>query len=219
MDGTPELRVSDADREQVAESLRHAAGEGRLTVDELGERLDAAYAARTRADLERLTADLPAEPGAGSTARPLPVVPGGGGTRWIISIMSGHPRRGRWRAGPKVININFWGGSQLDFNDAELSAARTEVVVIAIMGGAEIWVPDGLDVEVSQFALMGGNDVQLGRDRPVPGGPVLHLRLVSIWGGTDVRRGRPLSREERRAHKLERREARRLERDRGRSDS
>src|SRR3954465_7268306 len=114
MDQTPQLRVSDADREHAAEALRHAAGEGRLTVDELDQRLDAAFAARTRADLERLTADLPAAPagdqapaappppappgGIGAPAgRALPVVPGEGGTSRIISIMSGHDRRGRWR--------------------------------------------------------------------------------------------------------------------------
>jgi catechol 2,3-dioxygenase-like lactoylglutathione lyase family enzyme len=202
MDGTPELRVADADREQVAERLRSAAGEGRLTVDELDERLDAAFAARTRADLDRLVADLPADPHPGAAARPLPVVPGEGGTRWIISIMSGHDRRGRWRVGPKVININFWGGSDLDFNDAELSAVRTEVRIFSIMGGAAVYVPDGLEVEISQFALMGGNDVELGAARPAPGGPVLHLRLFSLWGGTDVRRGRRLSRAERRAQRL-----------------
>jgi hypothetical protein len=205
MEGPPELRVADADREQVAEALRRAAGEGRLTVDELGERLDAAFAARTRSELDRLVADLPADPHPGPAARPLPVVPGEGGTRWIISIMSGHDRRGRWRVGPKVININFWGGSDLDFNDAELSAPRTEVRIFSIMGGADVHVPEGLDVQVSQFALMGGNDIKLGRDRPVPGGPVLHLRLFSFWGGTDVRRGRRLSRAERRALKRARR--------------
>jgi hypothetical protein len=51
--------VSDADREQVAETLRHAAGEGRLTMDELDERLGAAYAAKTFSDLAPLTSDLP----------------------------------------------------------------------------------------------------------------------------------------------------------------
>ena len=219
MDATPELRASDADREHTAELLRRAAGEGRLTVDELDERLDAAFAARTRADLQRLVADLPAADDAGAAAagRPLPVVPGEGGTRRLISIMSGHDRRGHWRVAPKVININFWGGSDLDFNDAELSAPSTEVRIISIMGGADVWVPEGLEVEVSQFALMGGNDVRLGPGRPAPGGPVLHLRLFSIWGGTHVRRGRRLSRAERRARKLERREQRRVERERGRS--
>ena len=57
-----ELRASDADRERVAERLRAAAGEGRLTADELEERLERAFAAQTEADLEPLTADLPRAP-------------------------------------------------------------------------------------------------------------------------------------------------------------
>jgi hypothetical protein len=56
------LRASDADREAVAERLRHAAGEGRLEPDELEERLHAALRARTYGDLGRLLADLPAKP-------------------------------------------------------------------------------------------------------------------------------------------------------------
>lgn len=211
MDGTPELRVSDADRERVAEHLRHAAGEGRLDVDELDERLAATFAARTRSDLDALTADLPA--GAtvsASTAPSLPVIPGEGGTKWLISIMSGHDRRGHWRVGPKVINFNFWGGSEIDFNDAELSEQVTEVRIISIMGGADVWVPDGLDVRVSELSFMGGNDIKLGRDRPAPGGPVVHLKLFSLMGGTDLKRGRKLTRAERRALKEQRREERRL---------
>ena len=57
-----ELRASDADRDRVAERLRSAAGEGRLSSDELEERLEAAFAARTDAELAPLTADLPAPP-------------------------------------------------------------------------------------------------------------------------------------------------------------
>jgi hypothetical protein len=58
----PTLRVADADRERVADRLRHAAGEGRLAPEELEERLEAAFAARTQADLAPLVADLPDEP-------------------------------------------------------------------------------------------------------------------------------------------------------------
>lgn len=58
MEPTP-VRVSDADREQVAGILRGAAGAGLLTLDEVGDRLAGAYAARTGADLAPLTADLP----------------------------------------------------------------------------------------------------------------------------------------------------------------
>ncbi len=54
------VRASDTERERVVTALREHAGEGRLEVDELSERLERAYAARTRADLAALTSDLPA---------------------------------------------------------------------------------------------------------------------------------------------------------------
>jgi hypothetical protein len=56
----PAQRVSDAERETVARRLRDAAGAGRLDPEELDERLTVAYSARTYADLEGLTRDLPA---------------------------------------------------------------------------------------------------------------------------------------------------------------
>jgi hypothetical protein len=65
----PSLRASDADRDAVAERLRHAAGEGRLEPDELEERLHAALRARTYGDLKRLLTDLPAKPIAWERAR------------------------------------------------------------------------------------------------------------------------------------------------------
>ena len=63
------MRASDADRERVANVLREAAGDGRLTMDELDERLDAVYAAKTYAELEPITHDLP---DAGAAPVPVP---------------------------------------------------------------------------------------------------------------------------------------------------
>lgn len=56
---SPELRASHADRDRVVDVLRIAAGDGRLTADELDERLEAALSARTLSELTTLTADLP----------------------------------------------------------------------------------------------------------------------------------------------------------------
>jgi len=53
------IRASDADREQIAERLRHAADEGRLFVDEFDERLGLALNARTYRELDAIVADLP----------------------------------------------------------------------------------------------------------------------------------------------------------------
>ncbi|MFF7732262.1 DUF1707 domain-containing protein [Streptomyces sp. NPDC007984] len=64
--GSPEVRASYADRDRVVDVLRVAAGEGRLTLEELEERLEAALSARTVGELAALTADLPAAAGQGS---------------------------------------------------------------------------------------------------------------------------------------------------------
>lgn len=53
------LRASDADRERTAERLRHATAEGRLQADELEDRLEATFAARTYGELDAIVADLP----------------------------------------------------------------------------------------------------------------------------------------------------------------
>jgi uncharacterized protein DUF1707 len=58
----PSLRVSDAEREEVATLLRDHAAEGRLTPEELDERLERAFSARTRGDLDALMTDLPRKP-------------------------------------------------------------------------------------------------------------------------------------------------------------
>lgn len=186
----PALRASDADRERAAELLRTAAGDGRLTMEELTERLSTAYAARTREELETLVADISVL----APAHRVPVRRGDGGSRWLLAIMGGCDRRGRWRLAPQSTVVNVMGGSDLDLNDAEFSAERTELRVFSLMGGADIHVPAGMNVEVSEFAFMGGNDVDVGDSRPDPGGPVLHVRLFSVMGGSDVKRGRPKKR-------------------------
>jgi hypothetical protein len=196
-----ELRASDAERERTADQLRHAAGEGRLTLEELDERLNAAYAARTCGQLEQLVGDV-AVPVSTTGDSGLTVRRGGDeGTRHLISIMGGTDRTGWWRVGRRCLSLNIMGGADLDLNDAELADDVVELTVFSLMGGADIHVPEGLNVEVTDIAFMGGNDVTLGNPAPTPGGPTLRLRLISIMGGTDVRRGRKLSRRERRAHR------------------
>src|SRR5205814_1441442 len=77
----PELRVSDAEREHAATELREHLAEGRLTLDELAERLDGIYAARTRGELDAISADLPVQRRAAPPAkRP---------RRYLVAIMSG----------------------------------------------------------------------------------------------------------------------------------
>ncbi len=202
--GLSDLRASDAERERTADTLRTAATEGRLTFEELEERLSSVYGARTRSELELLITDVSrrsiADEHMPALTSPdvLPAVrEGPGGTRFIVSIMSGHDRRGRWRIARRCTVINLMGGSDIELNDAELSDPVTCINVYSIMGGGEIRVPHRVEVHVSGFALMGGNDVRLGDEAAPPGAPQIRIRLLSIMGGCSVRRGRKQSRKER----------------------
>jgi Domain of unknown function (DUF1707)/Cell wall-active antibiotics response 4TMS YvqF len=175
-------RASDAEREATVVRLREAAAEGRLTVEELATRIDAAYAATTQAELEPLTSDLPAA--APSSAA---VGGGGGGTRFLLGILGGGDRRGRWRVAERVTVINVLGGADLDLREATLATPEVNITVVSIFGGSDIVVPEGVHVELSSFALFGGDDLRLEGPEPPPGAPVVHVRTVSIFGGTDVK--------------------------------
>jgi hypothetical protein len=210
----PALRASDAEREQAADLLREAMASGRLDVDELDDRIRLVFGAKTRAELERLVADVlvPADDrnpigGAAAAVTPgatrLPVRPGEDGTHRILSILSGTERRGRWRLSASCSVINVLGSSELDLSAVELAADRTKLTIVSVLGGAEITLPTGLNVEVAELAILGGNEIDVGDERPDPGGPVVHLRIISILGGAEVRRGPKLNRRQRK--QLERR--------------
>lgn len=81
------LRVTDSDRESVASTLRVAAGEGSLSVEELDERLSAAYSAVTRADLVHLVSDLPSLPGAAPAPAPAVVKAPEPSRFWIWALI------------------------------------------------------------------------------------------------------------------------------------
>src|SRR5262249_58814843 len=86
----PAIRASDQDRDAVAQRLQQAFAERRLDDDEFDERMRAALTAKTSADLDRLTSDLPAAP-AGST----PAVPAAAPGRWAMAYKNSIRRRGR----------------------------------------------------------------------------------------------------------------------------
>jgi hypothetical protein len=180
-------RASDSEREETVVRLREAAAEGRLTVEELGTRIDAAYAATTQAELEPLTEDLPA-----LASSSMAVEGGGGGTRFLLGVFGGGDRRGRWRVAERVTVVNVFGGADLDLREATLAAPEVRITVVSVFGGSDIVVPEGVHVELSSFALFGGDDLRLEGPEPPPGAPVVRVRTVSIFGGTDVktRRGR-----------------------------
>jgi Domain of unknown function (DUF1707)/Cell wall-active antibiotics response 4TMS YvqF len=178
----PELRVSDADREATVVRLREAGGEGRLTLEELAERVERADAARTWSDLDALTADLPAATGAG----PVPDTPRKE-RRWVVAIMGGEQRKGRWRPSRRTNAVAVMGGVDIDLREAEL-ADGAEILAIPVMGAVTVTVPEGVSVEMSGFALMGGNSGPDDKVLPLPNSPVIRVRAFSLMGGVVVER-------------------------------
>ncbi len=188
-------RASDADREHVAERLRDAAGDGRLTIPELEERLEAAFSARTYAELEPLTHDLPDHPHpaprvpstlrpAGSPAR----VTGREGRTWSLALMSGTTRHGRWAMGSRHTAISVMGGVDLDLRDAELETSEVTIWAFTLMGGIDVVVPDDCALDASGFGLMGGFDQTEHAPVAPPGAPVVRVRGLALMGGIDVHR-------------------------------
>jgi hypothetical protein len=182
------LRVSDADRERVALRLHDALAEGRLDVGELDERIKAVYAARTYAELEPLTRDLPTV-----EARPLSRRVEASGlarrTATRLCVMSGVDRRGDWLVPERYNLVAFWGGGKLDLREARFAAREVTLNLIAIMGGFQVLVPDHVTVHVDGFAFMGGfngPETSMG----APDGPVVRVTGFAFMGGVDVKRVR-----------------------------
>jgi hypothetical protein len=210
-----EMRASDADRERVAEQLRTAAAEGRLDLSELDERLAIVYAARTYAELEPVTADLPSH----TVAVPPDGRVGGTTTDWgAMAVMGGFERKGAWVVPPVFSCGVFWGGGEIDLREARFAEREVLIRAYAVMGGINIVVPEDVEVVVSGIGVMGGFDH--GATGPgTPGGPRVTVTGLAFWGGVSVTRRPPQEEEarrkaERRAAKLERRQMRRIERGR-----
>jgi class 3 adenylate cyclase len=182
------VRVTDAEREAMVARLQRACGEGRLSLDEFSERVGLALEARTSTDLELLTADLPAlEPPSTATATPLP---SRRQTSWVVGIMSGSDHRGRWHPAPVTNALALMGGCTLDLRSAEIEGSELVINAVAIMGGIDVIVPEGIQVEMTGLAIFGGKDCRVPDVRPVPGSPVVRVRVFALMGGVTVRTGK-----------------------------
>lgn len=193
------MRISDADRHRVAELLRDAAAEGRLEMDELDERLGAAYAAKTYAELVPLTLDLPAAgveaplppPQASSPAhRPMGQAPAGPSPASSLALMSGVDRRGVWTVGERHTAVTLMGGVVIDLREAHFTSPETTIQAHAIMGGVDVIVNAHTRVVVNGIGIMGAFDQ--ARDRVTAefdaNSPTVRVTGFALMGGVTVTR-------------------------------
>lgn len=169
-------RASHDDREQVAEQLREAAGDGRIDLAELEERLERALTAKTYDELVPLTADLPV-PADGRTAEPL-----------VLAANAGVIRQDGYWIVPSLIRATTESGAiTVDFTGAVCRHREVTLEIDVRMGALEVIVPDGWTVSSHGTQVDLGVVKNLATRPPAPGSPTLHVTGRVYQGGVKLR--------------------------------
>ena len=161
-----ELRASHDDRDRVVELLRVSAGDGRLTAQELDERLEQAMTARTYGELARLVADLPA---AGSAVSPVTAPRAKDVVR--IDTRSGHVKRvERWVV-PQRMEVKVTSGHvKLDFTQAVITEPTLKLNIDVRSGHVKLLTMPGIVVDADDVTIRSGGvrvKAPWGSDVPV----------------------------------------------------
>jgi Domain of unknown function (DUF1707) len=184
------LRVSHEDRDNVAEILRKAAGEGRIDLEELDERLEATYAAKTYADLLPITVDLPAhEP----SSPPVPrreTLPATSTHASSISVMGECKRQGAWLVPARHTAFALMGSVLLDLRSATFAERDVTITANAVMGEVKVLVDAGTHVVVDGVPIMG--EFHQAKDKVAaelgPDSPVVRVRGMALMASVSVQR-------------------------------
>ena len=179
-------------REVIIDQLKLNFAHDNLLEPEFETRLEKANAAATKQELLVLVADLPRLRDDGGQAKSLTsssVAINSGQvqeTGTMFNILGGTTRKGLWRPARNTQAVSVLGGIDLDYTEAEMPPGVTELNVFCLLGGVEIKVPPGINVEVHAMPILGGVD-----DKSEQSGsgddPVLRIRAVTILGGVDIK--------------------------------
>ncbi|MFD7425791.1 DUF1707 domain-containing protein [Streptomyces sp. NPDC059818] len=175
------MKASHADRDQVVEILRDAAGDGLLTAEELEERVETALAARTIGDLAGLTRDLPVSPApTDPSVRSKDVVE-------INQRFGTLHRSGSWEV-PRRLDIRMHGGDvKLDFTEAVINHEVLDLdVYVSVGGNLVLVVKPGIEVTTNDLTV-GVGEVKnrtTGSDSDVP--VTLRVKVTGRLRGGDV---------------------------------
>ncbi|MEU0220953.1 DUF1707 domain-containing protein [Streptomyces sp. NPDC006265] len=165
--GSPEVRASHADRDRAVDVLRVAAGDGRLTLEELEERLETALCARTVGELAVLTADLPAVAGPAS---------GEAGDALRIRQEGASTRRGDGWVVPRRLEIrSAWGEVTLDFTDAVITHDTLDIDLDLRAGALKLLTRPGVVVDTGGLGM---NYSETKARRPVDAPVRLRIRVT-----------------------------------------
>lgn len=183
--GVPK-RVSDHDRNAVLDVLRAQCSGGALTLDEFGDRAGLALEARTRDELERLTADLPELPARDPHRTDA-------STRRVVAFFGSNRARARWMLGRRLSAVAVMGISWIDLRNARLRGeGEVTIRAFALLGTVKVIVPKGIDVQLTGLSLFGVKTDRADAGRPVPGAPVVKVKGLPFLGSVRVMSEPPL---------------------------
>jgi hypothetical protein len=172
-----DIRASDAERDAAVDRLREAAAEGRLTLEELTDRIEAAGNAVMRSDLVPLTSDLPATAAVGVATQ-------SAGVRGLGDVK----RSGPWNVPAENSFRTWFGHIKLDLRQARISEAETHIHARALFGNIDLLVPEGVEVEVQARTQVGRTSLQAGSE--IAGAPRIVLTGGTLFGDIKVRHRR-----------------------------
>ncbi|MFJ6010623.1 DUF1707 domain-containing protein [Streptomyces sp. NPDC092952] len=185
------IRASDADRDRIADILREAMAEGRLTADEHAERVDAVYRAKTVGELEPLVRDLPGAPGAvrsavsAASGAQEAAEPGGPADN-LVAIFSGSTRKGRWRVGARTNAFALFGSVEIDLTEALFGQRLTVVNATSVFGSVDIRVPENISLRGGGVGVFGNFEVAT-LESGDPEAPVVVVNGYSVFGSVEAR--------------------------------
>ncbi|MCX4770123.1 DUF1707 domain-containing protein [Streptomyces sp. NBC_01260] len=183
------IRASDADRDRIADILREAMAEGRLTAEEHGERVDAVYRAKTVGELEPLVRDLPA-PGGAARPSTAPYAYGpeasAGPAENLVAVFSSSTRRGRWRVGGRTNAFSLFGSVEIDLTEALFGQRLTVINATSIFGSVEIRVPENISLRGSGTGIFGNFEV-VTLESGDPEAPVVVVNGYSVFGSVEAK--------------------------------
>lgn len=173
----PPRSITDADRSAAAEVLQAAAGDGRLTLAEFSDRVGAVWAAETAEQLESVTAGLQAAPAVGSTRT----------VSTVWNFVGDQKRTGRWRLPARLRVFCLLGNVELDLRSVVCAEDVVEIRAVSLFGDIRVDVPDGVEVELGGFDLLGDRELGLTPVPRIPGTPLLRISIFSLMGDATVR--------------------------------
>lgn len=183
-----EIRASDSERRRVIATLQAACVEGRLTLDEYSQRVEDALAARMRAQLEPLLADLPAQTGsAADRAGATGTLARGGQVSTTVAVLGSSQRSGFWRLAEDSRVLTVLGSCKLDLRSARISASVTTIDVASVLGSVDVIMPAGVEVELEVHAVLGSRDLRMAGTAPAAGAPVIRITGLVLLGSLNVR--------------------------------